>query len=752
MTGAEAERALAEATRLHNAGELARAEVGYRALLQHYPDHPSVLHQLGVLTAQRGDPSQGAGLVRRAIERYPDCADYHYDLGKCLAVAGDQAGAASAFGEALRRAPGHAPAGINLGAALRDLGRPAEAEVVLRRVLAADPRSASARNNLGLALRDRGRLVEAAAELRRAVESAPEHVEARNNLALVLQSQGDLPGAARELEQAIALQPGRPVLLGSLSGVLRQLGRAREAHALLERAVAAEPGNAALLLDLGRVRADVGPLDLALEALEAALARTGDGSPGDAIDRRQVLFELAVTAAALCDWDRVERHSAELVGLVRARGTDQLATAWPPFLQLALPVPADVELAVAASYAAGFARVAACEPAPSPAAPAAGDRLRIGYLSPDLTNHPVGMLVAPLPALHSRDRFEVYAYALPGAPPDDRTEEIAAGVDHFVALDGLSDAAAAQRIRDDGVHVLIDLAGYTGRCRPGVLAREPAPVQAGWLGYSSTLAAPFERYHLGTRMRLGPAAAEWFSEVRVHLPESSLALPRPLPPRAELSRSEEGLPEDATVFACFNHARRIDRRVFSAWLRILAGVEGSVLWLIAGEEVAGRLRAAAAREGVAPERLVFAWPELMSGRWRHRLADLWLDTFTLSGGTAGVLCACAGLPVVTRIGRAPSSCVGADVAASAGMGELVVEDVEAYVSLAVELGRDRDRLAALRRRLSAEADGAPLFRPRRFVRHLEAAFELMWEHRASGSTERTIDVPPIDDSASRGAP
>jgi protein O-GlcNAc transferase len=218
--------------------------------------------------------------------------------------------------------------------------------------------------------------------------------------------------------------------------------------------------------------------------------------------------------------------------------------------------------------------------------------------------------------------------------------------------------------------------------------------------------------------------AEAFSEKLVNLPVCFFANDTSRKIGTAPSRADAGLPQDGFVFCCFNNNFKITAPVFAIWMRLLAALPGSVLWLKqAGDKARANLQQAAKDAGVDPARLVFAKPAPLDVHLaRHRLADLFLDTQPYNAHATACDALWAGLPVLTMRGTAFAGRVSASLLTAAGLPELIAQSAEDYEKLALALARDPARLKAAREKLAA---GSPLFDTVRLARDMEAAYGAM---------------------------
>jgi len=258
-------------------------------------------------------------------------------------------------------------------------------------------------------------------------------------------------------------------------------------------------------------------------------------------------------------------------------------------------------------------------------------KIRVGYLSSDFCNHAIGYLISDLFALHDHSRFEISVFNLSPPRADAIQEKIRAQVDHWIELDSVSDTAAAQRILERGVDILLDMNGHTNYQRPRMLTMKPAPVIANWLGYPGTMGSHCHHYIIADEFIIPPVFEGFYSERVLRLPCYQPNGPLIDIPPAMKTRAELGLPEQGVVYCCFNGALKITPTVFARWMTTLREVPGSVLWLRGAEPVTqSRLRAAADSYGVAPERLVFL-PFCSNTEYLsyHRHADVFWTPFPM---------------------------------------------------------------------------------------------------------------------------
>lgn len=449
-------------------------------------------------------------------------------------------------------------------------------------------------------------------------------------------------------------------------------------------------------------------------------------------------FGVAHSAAHLADLDMVDSILASLPDRLTERQKANLS----PFMVLNFFDDPPLQKDTATRRSGRFPSPQEDCPVPLPRCPSEGP-IRIGYLSNDYHNHATLKLMTEVIEATDRSRFSLTAYSYDRKREDEDRRRIAAAMDRFVDVAEMSDEEIAEQVRRDGIHVLVDLKGYTGGSRLGVLKHRLAPIQAAWLGYPGTYGMAEVDYVIADGFIIPPGAEDGYVEKVARLPDCYQPNGRDRPASPVPSRHEAGLPAEGFVFASFNQVYKVNTPLFAAWMDILKGVPGSVLWLLAKDEAtADRLRARAARHGVAADRLVFAPPMLHAQHLaRYGLVDLALDTYPVGSHTTASDALWFGAPLLALAGRSFVARVSGSILKAAGMDHLVATSFDEYVAKAIALGNDPGTAAALRETLLRERLRMPLFDPVRFAGHLATAYEMMVEIWRRGEAPRHFDVP-----------
>jgi tetratricopeptide (TPR) repeat protein len=375
------------------------------------------------------------------------------------------------------------------------------------------------------------------------------------------------------------------------------------------------------------------------------------------------------------------------------------------------------------------------------------DKIRIGYVSADFFDmHATMKLIRRVLEVHDRDRFEIVLFCHTDLDLLLTNEADRSLWGEVVTIRDMSSQEAVEAIRSRGIDILVDIKGHTKGNRLDIFNLGGAPIQVTWLGFPGSVGNADLDYAIGDRFVLPDSSAPFYDEKFCRLPEvyqPNDPLNRPLPQRAD--RSKYGLPDDAFVFASFNANRKISPAMIEAWATILKRTPGSVIWLLATrpESNAG-IEKKFVECGINAKRVFFS-PKMEYDYHISRIptADLGLDTYPVNGHTTTSEQLWAGLPVVTMKGKHFASRVSESLLHSVGLDDLVADDLEAYIALAVSLYNDRARLDGMRQQLDDVRFTSPLFDAERLCRHLETGYEMMMERAKAGLEPDHIDVPAL---------
>ncbi len=787
--------AMSVAIQHHQAGRFQQAEAIYRQILAADPNHADAWHLLGMLTFQSGRHRHAVEYVEQAIRLDGTVAAFHNTLGEAYRAGQrlDEAGAQ--FQRAIHLKPELAEAHNNLGIVRKEQNDLETAVACFERALQLKPEFAAAHNNLGTVYLEQKQWNAAVACYTRALQLQPDYADARRNLHVVerqisleaaeahynlgvaWKEQGRLDKARDCYESALALKPDFVEALGNLGIVWKELGRVDDAINCYQRALEIRPHYIEATVNLATAQRNQGRLDDAIAGYQRALQLMPDSVDGhygmgnvwtqkgrfeEAIgcyrrvlqlvpDHTLALVGLVNGMQHLCQWAELDGLARRIIDVVDQSSDGQKSDVVSPFAFLSLPTEttAQQQLHCAQRYASRLLRngITRSSRLPKesngPGASSPPSKIKIGYLSADFRSHAVADLIVELFERHDRRRFSVFGYSI---GPDDGgplRKRVVGACDKFVEMTSLSFTDSARQIAADDVDILVDLTGYTMHCRPQILAQRPAPIQVQYLGYPGTMGATFIDYALVDDFVVPRDQQACFTEKLVHLPGCYQVNPSHRDTALHVpSRQECGLPDNGTVFCCFNNSYKITPDVFDIWMCLLKNVPGSVLWLLEGNpSVAPNLRREAEARGVSAERLIFA-PRLPLAEYisRHRVADLFLDTFPYNAHATASYALWAGCPVLTLAGATFASRVAGSLLRTLGLTELITFNLEDYFRVAHSLARNPDQLRGLRTRLEVMRTTSPLFDTAQFALNIESAYATMWRIHSAGEAPRPFAV------------
>lgn len=728
---------------LKQGGQLKEAEKLLRRGLNIHQQDGRVNFELATLLHEAGKPLEAIQYYREASAIEPDNAVIYFNMAVAFELVKNDSEAILAYESAIANHPEYVEAYSHLGALYLRNGHFEEAEQWLLAGYAIHPQDLSLLkslaqlyrvtqrtreyqryvdqvmhlqdfnpeqlNNVAAELLDQNLFGEAERYCQKALAQDPDNPYIYANLGLIENARSAFEKACQNFEKALEMLPDSAVLLSNYSISLRALGRYAEAISCLEKSISLKPDHLSAYINLASVHLDLGEVPLAVQTLQKVL----EYDPDHVMALRNLLF-----SDSYADYLSDEQYAAyvEKLGQVQMQGKT-------PFQAWQLH---------------------------------AGDqRLRIGLVSADLRRHPVGYFIESWLKHFNPAQLEIYGYSTDGRE-DVLTYELKSYCNQWRSLAGLTDHQAAQRIHEDGIHILLDLSGLTSGTRLPIFAWKPAPVQATWLGYWGTTGLPAMDYVIADPVSVNEQVAQRFSEQVAYLPHTRMCFTAPgfdIPVNA-LPALQAG----HITFGCYQNYTKVTDQVLALWGRIFKAVPTAKLrWQckafndeVAKAEAIRRLEQA----GITAQRCRFLGTSSREAYLEsHHEVDFILDTFPFSGGTTTCEALWMGVPTLTLLGNSLIARQGASMLTCAGLPDWVADSHEQYVEKAIAFAQDPQKLALIRTNLREQVLRSPLMDAAQFAQDFETLLFKLWQQATPALTQDQLQASaPVQAAFTGGQP
>ena len=669
---------------------------------------------------------------------------------------------------------------ISHAAQLSNAGDFAGAKKILAKILKTAPRNPQALYVLGATYLFENNYQEAIKYLKRAIQSDPRQIDAISSLGLAYYWIKEFDLAEQCFRQALQMDPNNVGALFKMGTFHKNLGRYEEAKLYFHQVLAQNPDEVNTLNNLGATHTHLRDLASSVECYQKAFAldpdnlivfanllsclrllRRGDEAylivleKIDQTDLGVALFPIFVFIRYYGMWKYSERILWQMLDYLKITGLRELDPAIffeISIVMLSVPEVDDDTLFWIHKMAGRVLEDRRCSVSYDtfPQALLPAKHWRVGYVSPDFRNHAVNTSLRALVNERNRDLFEVYCYSNV-AEEDDLTEKYRRTADVFINITLMSDQQVAERIRQDGIHFLVDLAGYTFNGRLAVMAYRPAPVQIVYMGYPYTSGMSEVDYFLSDPFLDGAENAAYFTERQLRLPECFTSFDRLA--EQEITPVVPCLRNGYITFGSLNNIYKLNLQVIDAWARILQQVSGSRLIINhphCGQNIVREnLFKEFLEHGIAPDRVSIIWephPEKSFLRYYNDI-DIVLDTFPLTGGTTTIDATWMGVPIVTLAGKIYPRRISYSILKNVGipLDDLIAFSEEEYVQKAVALAQNPERISELRRAIPESLKTSVLTDSVRLTRHIETAYLQAWDQKfPARPVDKEIEEPTFE--------
>lgn len=399
----------------------------------------------------------------------------------------------------------------------------------------------------------------------------------------------------------------------------------------------------------------------------------------------KALTTLIFVKLQACDWDELNILKQELEKLIVNNLTPNTSFDLSPFEITAIGLETQaVKLAVSAK-----ANIIMQQSEKLPKLNYKNKKPKIGYISPDFRQHPVGLIIQESLKLHDKSTFEIICFYTSDIY-DRVTEEIKNNSDEFVCISELNALQAAKQVQKYQIDFLIDLSGYTENSCLSIMAHRPAPIQAHTIGYLNSLHSDFIDFYITDKHLCNNG------NIKQHFKESLLLLPKSNLINIKSGKKNTKHENDKFHIGCFSKAYRLSQEIIDCWITILQ--KTTYIYLtIAIESVSQRssLQTYFKLNNVNPDRVFFI--ELSHNNEVYDLPklDLYLDTYPISGATMTNMALSNNIPVINLYGNNPESRASKSILDSLNLFNLTFNNSQQYIEFIVSIANSNSEYQAL---------------------------------------------------------
>lgn len=706
-------------------GKLQQALDHCQKLLLKFPNNGLLFHYLGVLQLRLNQPIVAMDYLKRAIKANPNqAASYHF-LGVTHCHLNELDAGILAYKKAIKLEPRLNEVYFNYAIALVQKNEFKLAEKNFKKAIDLNFATPDVFYNLGYLLQQREAFEDSIVYYEKALQLNPNYIACLANLSEVYLKQLKFEQAAKHLATLIKLRP-EPHYLLKQAVVLQQIDRHELAVQYLKE----------IKQPTEEVYALLGASYAALNMFEAALD-TYETASKLYPNNLYIITNIIHTKLKTCNWENFHELRTKLFESLQS---DEYLFKYSEYYIFGFSLAQEAQFArkLGCYYQDKVTQVLKDS---TFAKKPMNQKLKIGYVSANVKNHPNAYTIKSLFPNHDLNHFDITLYSTGKVDDSDIAKNLMAAAPRFVDLQGQDALSAAQTIYQDDIDILVDFTAYHNQFSSLIFALNPAKVQIGFMGTCDTRGADYIDYAFNDKTALSLDETQYFFEKIIFMPHSFYICSDDYLPQ-ETTKLALELPEDKFIFTCFNHTLKYEPVSFAAWMKILQAVPNSILVLWVREPLAKNNLLAAAKQYNLADRLLFTTSlprEQHLGRLKH--FDLFLDTFYCSAQSTAVDALSVGLPLITLYGHNGAARGASSIVKAIGMPELVTYSIEQYIEKAIYYATNQEALQALKQKLISNKQTEPLFNSALFVTHLEQAYLAVRENYQQGRKDHIFVNP-----------
>ena len=556
---------------------------------------------------------------------------------------------------------------------------------LLKEAILIQPKHAQSHNNLGAAYKELGKTEEAMSYYQKAISINSDYADAHNNLGIIFNELGEIQKAITCYQKAINIKPDYADAHYNLGNALHKLNKHQESIKSYEKVIEINPIYAAAYYNLGNALSVLGEFKKAISYYQRAI----NSEKNHIFAYNNMLFTLLYLEDAdpkFCLSQAKEfRSSLKLIN-------DDLLQKYR------------------------------FDTKPK--------KLRVGFVSGDLREHPVGFFLLNTIKNLKNKNLELFAYSNYKIK-DKINIKLKSHFTNWREIESQSNMDVINIIRKDKIHILIDLSGHSDKNRLPIFINKPAPIQATWISYPGTTGIPEIDYIIGDQFVTPENESKHFAEKIFRLPNMWLSF---TPPDFDVKISElPAIKNRYITFGSFNHLSKINKKVIFLWSKILKSVPNSKIFLKTKQlndiYLKKKIIDEFKKNGIDLNSII-----LEGGSPRNELLDSYnkvdiaLDPFPYSGGVTSLEAIWMGVPVLTKKGFRFVSHTTESINHNSGMSDWVANNENDYVEKAIKFSDNLKLLTKINKNLRQTALKSPLFDSTVFAEQLNNAFWEMWNN------------------------